>query len=468
MHSNPSNYSIYPSVMLADKPIEMIIVPKERAFTFENGAKYDLKLIAVNSDELNYHRPTAYNLLSVEAGDGILRFEYTFEGEQEHIILLSKDEKIIEEFHVFSAYEDLYSLTPLKGDLHGHSCRSDGKRDPVALAGHYHEQGYDFFALTDHNRYHHGKEIDEVFDGICTGFVRVCGEEVHCPGSVLHIVHVCGDSSVCDLYVHDIKGFEKAIDEYKQKVPENIPEKYKSRYAKVMWTVDRIHDAGGIAIYPHPYWRPGRSRMYHACDEFAMMMLKSGLFDAFELVGGMDQPDINRAVALWADLRAQGLKITVVGSSDVHELNNYQFTNCFTLCFAKSNSAEAIRKALLEGKSVAVEATGAGSERQFRAYGSLRLVTYAQFLLKYYFPEHQHICQSVGVSMRAYAMGEAPRELIELETKISEDYTLRYFGRKAPKLPTKSILAFEDKWRKVHADGPSGKGSIFLRDYEIE
>jgi len=468
MLSTPQNYSIYPSIIPADRQTDMIIAPNERAFVFEDGEKYELTVISVNADEPSYHIPTTHKKFSAEAKDGVLRFSYTFESEQEHIIILNKDEKVIQEFHVFSLYEDLYALTALKGDLHGHSCRSDGKRDPAALAGYYREQGFDFFALTDHNRYHFGGEIDEVYDGVNTGLVRIFGEEVHPVGSVLHIVHVCGNSSVSDLYVHDLEGFEKDIEEYKANVPANIPEKYKSRYAKAMWTVDRIHETGGLAIYPHPYWRPGRSRIYHACDEFAMLMLKSGMFDAFELVGGMEQDGINRAVALWADLRVEGLNIPVVGSSDVHEVNGKTFNNCFTVCFAKSNSREDIRDALSEGKCVAVEATGEESEREYRPYGSLRLVTYAQFLLKYYFPKRQRICQGAGVTMRAYSMGEASKELLELETKLSEDFTLRFFGKKEPKLPNAEMLVFENKWREVHANGPSGKGSVIFKDYKME
>lgn len=70
--------------------------------------------------------------------------------------------------------------------------------------------------------------------------------------------------------------------------------------------------------------------------------------------------------------------------------------------------------------------------------------------------------------MRAYAMEEAPKELIELEAKLAEDYALRFFGRKAPKLPSKNMMAFESKWREVHSNGPAGKGSIVFKDYEIE
>jgi hypothetical protein len=152
----------------------------------------------------------------------------------------------------------------------------------------------------------------------------------------------------------------------------------------------------------------------------------------------------------------------------VHEVNGITFNNCFTVCFAKSNSREDIKEAILAGNTVAVEATSGDRAREYRVYGSLRLVTYAQFLLKYYFANRQRICQGEGVSMRAYSMGEAPRELVELEAKLSEDYKLRFFGRKAPKLPNAEMLVFEDKWREVHANGPKGNGSIFMPDYKME
>ena len=462
----PRNYSIYPSVMLADKPTEMIVLPNERAFTFPEGAKYDVTFISLCGDEKSYYAPTTHVHLSCEASEGVIRFEYTFKGEGEHLIILTGEDGLPTEFNVYSVYEDLYALTPLKGDLHSHSCRSDGKRDPAALASYYREHGYDFFALTDHNRYYHGGEIDEVYDGVDTGLTRIVGEEVHPVGSNLHVVHIGGKSSVCDLYFKDLPSYEREIEAYLDKVPEGVPEAYKNRYARAMWTTDKIHSAGGLAIYPHPFWRPGRSRVYHYCDEGAALMLKSGMFDSFELTGAMGQDGINRAVALWSDLRAEGYKINVVGSSDVHELSSPTFATSFTVCFAKSNSREDIFDAVRKGNTVAVEMTGQKGMREYRPYGSLRLVSYAQFLLKYYFEKREHICHGAGVAMKAYAMGDAPKELVELETRLISDYSLRFFGKKAPSLPDAKILDFEDRWRAVHADGPGSKGSIIFFDYE--
>ncbi len=465
MLPTPRNYAIYPAVIPADRSTEMIIAPTEKAFLFVDGAEYTVGITAMGGDEPNYHKSETRVYQQVTAHNGILRFTYTFAGEMEHLVLLYKDEKVVQEFNVFSLYEDLYALRPMRGDFHAHSYRSDGKRDPAALAGHFREQGYDFFALTDHNRYFPGGEIDETYAGVKMGLSRVYGEEVHAPGSVVHIVHVGGKSSVADLYVHDREGYEAAIAEYMTRVPAHVPEAFRLRYACCMWVTDRIHEAGGLAIFAHPYWMPGGSRMVNVTTDYAKLLLQSGMFDAYELVGGMGQEGINRSIALWADLRVEGLKISVVGSSDVHGLEKAStFPALFTICFAKENENDSIIEAVKSGMSVAVEATGDEYARHYRCYGSLRLVTYAQFLLRTYFPAMTRIEQGEGVAMRAYAMGEADAQLIELQSQLADNFRARFFGQLPPALPTPAMLAFEEKWRAVQLNGPVSKGSLVYTD----
>lgn len=455
----PQTFSIYPSVIPADKWTLMTVVPNEKAFIFQDGTEYQVKVIAVNSDE-NYYAPETHKIYSVVAHNGVLTFEHLFEGEQEHTILLIKEEKVRQVFSVYSLYEDLYILTPLKGDLHSHSCRSDGTRDAAALFSHYREHGFDFAALTDHNRYYPGGEYDEAFAGINTGITRVLGEEVHCPGSVIHVVHIGGKESIANRYIHNREQYEADIAQYMNKVPDNIPEKYKSRYAKAMWLTDSIHSVGGLAIFAHPYWKPGASKIYNVCDELAKIMLMSGMFDAYELVGAMGQIGINRSIALWSELRAEGLKIPVVGSSDEHLLENDRFSYCFTICFADENTNDAIISAIKNGMSVAVEATGDDYARQNRCYGSLRLVSYAHFLLGNYFPQLQRLGEGLGVAMRAYYMEDASASLIEAQAALLEKFSARFFGKAAPVIPTEAMMTFENRWREIQlTEGPRTRGS---------
>ena len=466
MLPRPKNYSIYPSVIPADQTVEMTIIPNERVFLLRENETYELTMIDVNGDEPNYYDLTGHVQLSAVAHEGVLKFTYSFAGEQEHLIRLSHGDDLLGELTVFSVYEDLYRRTPLKGDFHGHSHRSDGRRDPAALAGHFREQGYDFFALTDHNRFYTGGEIDEAYEGVKIGITRIRGEEVHAPGSVVHVVHVGGKHSVAEQYVNDREAYAHEIAEYEKNVPENIPEQFAGRYARAMWVTDKIHEAGGLAIFPHPYWKPGKSKMYNVCDELAVLLLTGGMFDAYELTGAMGQPGNNRSVALWSELKAEkGLKIPVVGSSDVHRLEDSgTFSHSYTICFAMGKEHDDIVDAVRNGWTVTVEDTGNEHDRRYRCYGSLRLVTYAHFLLNHFFLERQRVCQGEGVAMRAYAMGMADAKLIELQAEQSEAFRDRFLGRKAPVLPDKAILDFEERWRKRQMEGPLTKGSLAYSD----
>ena len=110
--------------------------------------------------------------------------------------------------------------------------------------------------------------------------------------------------------------------------------------------------------------------------------------------------------------------------------------------------------------SVAVEATGDGYERQNRCYGSLRLVSYAHFLLNNYFPDLQRIGEGLGVAMRAYYMEDADASLIEAQAALLERFSARFFGKMAPVMPSENMMAFENKWRAVQlAQGPLTRGS---------
>jgi len=131
MLPEPKNYAVFPSVILADTPTQITVLPTEKAFLFFEGEEYELTFIDVNEDEINYYWNTNHKTVTAVAHDGILRLSHTFKGEQEHWIHIKKEGKKLAELCVFSVYEDLYRLVPLKGDLHTHSFRSDGSPPTV-------------------------------------------------------------------------------------------------------------------------------------------------------------------------------------------------------------------------------------------------------------------------------------------------------------------------------------------------
>ena len=453
-------YAIYPSVIPADKRTEMTIAPLERAFMLFENEEYTVTVASIDSDESDYYKSTGKNVINLTAHNGVIKFDYTFPGEQEHLVLLERGGVLLNKFFVYSLYEDLYSSRPMKGDFHSHSYRSDGQHDPAALAGHYREQGYDCLALTDHNRFYPGSEIDEAYAGVNTGLVRIPGEEVHVPGSVVHIVNVGAESSVAEKYFRYPEEHSAEIEEYIKKVPAEIPEGYIGRYAKAMWATDKIHEAGGIAIFAHPFWRP-KNLVHNVCGDLAERFLKSGMFDAFEIIGGIDNLANNRNVALWADARVDGCDIPVVASSDGHSIENTtHFPYKYTIVFAEENTSSAVVAAIKAGKCAAVEAVGKEEyTREYRAYGKLRYVSYAQYLLKYFFPRYARVCMGGGVAMRAYAIGDAPKELVELQAELAERFRERFFGKREALCPDADAVEFENRWRDVQMDGPLTKGS---------
>ncbi len=465
MLPKPTNYQVRPVIYPADTESEVTVLPSERAFLLCEGEDYTVTVVGIDLDVANRNDLSNRCEYHAKSSGGVLRFKHTFGGEQEHLIILSKEDVTLAKLSVYSLYQDLYELTPLRGDLHVHSFRSDGKRDPSALLGHFREQGYDFATLSDHNRYYPGGEIDETYAGVRLGITHIQGEEVHVPETPVHLVAVGGKKSVCEQYIENSPAYQAEMASYKAQVPQSVPARYAERYAIARWVCDKTHDANGLCIFPHPCWRPANSISMNVCDELANIFLRSGMFDAFEVIGGISASGNNRQVALWTDLLSEGVKIPVVGSSDVHGIQaSHCFPNHFTVCFAKSNSEGDILNAVRAGDCVAVEAQGVEYDRVYRAYGSLRLVSYAQFLLTHYFPLLQRIAQSEGIVMREYAMGNADKALLECLVDQTERFKQVFFGRRSPMLPNKDILDFETRWRERHLQGPVTKGSTLHSD----
>ena len=49
----------------------------------------------------------------------------------------------------------------LKGNIHMHTTRSDGKLPPAEIAGLYYDAGYDFLMISDHEIYWNSTAAEE-------------------------------------------------------------------------------------------------------------------------------------------------------------------------------------------------------------------------------------------------------------------------------------------------------------------
>ena len=254
-------YAVYPSVVRANKRARLTVTATENIFFVFEDREYTVKINPYDSDVLDYHNPSHKTVFTVTAHGGVLSFEYDFCDEGEYCLEISDGETRLQLLKLYALKDDLFERRSAQGRFHGHSYRSDGKHDPAALAGFYRENGYDFMTMTDHNRYFPSDELREAYSGVKLGFTVINGEEVHTPGSIVHIVHAGGVNSVDDIYFKDSARYETEYRQIENELPDSVPAQYRTRFAMAKWACGKIHDAGGLAIFAHPFWRPRRCKL---------------------------------------------------------------------------------------------------------------------------------------------------------------------------------------------------------------
>ena len=447
-------YICYPSVVLAGKETEVTIYPMDTSRRFTENGRYELNVYGLMDDQIDYHHPAPLeHPFTVEGG--CLKFTHYFDKEQEYRIRLKVDGQLTI-LSMFAADEDLYALRPLKGDFHSHCWYSDGQDGLAMTPADYREEGFDFFTLTDHNRMFTSLFIQEMYADVKLGMHIIAGEEIHTPGANLHIVHAGGKESVCRQYIDDPATYEAEVAALEKEMT-HIPEQYRNRIAMAKWSCEKIHKAGGIAIFAHPYWQPDQ---FNVSTDQANYLFDEKMFDAFELVGGCQTRDNNLQLAQWQEQCMRGNVLSVVGSSDSHnhDFETDGFGRRFTIVFARENTTEAILDAVRRGFSVAAELPPS-SPSDARFFGSLRLVTFCHFLWKHYFSRTWRLCVGEGILMRRWALGEDVGEVLSALAPTVEDFYKRFYGLTAAPVLTARQTAFLDKALDAQKQGPISKGS---------
>ena len=207
----------------------------------------------------------------------------------------------------------------LKGGLHCHTTRSDGKGTPEEVIRMHVEHGYDFLALTDHRKYNlknftdlpitivPGMEMDRSIEG--TGCVH-CFHTV-CLGPVEGNGYA-QDQTFATGSVKDQFEFQSVLDD--------------------------IHAHNNLTICCHPEWSgtPAQEFM-HLKGNFAMEIWNSG--SALE-----HHQDMN--AAYWDELLYEGQRIWGVAADDGHMMSQH----CHGWVRVKAdNNVPAILKALESG-----------------------------------------------------------------------------------------------------------------------
>jgi len=307
-------------------------------------------------------------------------------------------------FSIYALADDLYRLTPYKGDFHMHSVASDGVHSPEHVAAVCRKTGFDFMALTDHRLYAPSLVAQKAMAELGCDMLVTPGEEVHLADNGVHIINFGGKSSINQLAADDESAYFAAVEEYKKSVPTGYDEVTRFQVAASEWAFDRIRECGGIAMFCHPYWRP-RHHNYVGEDTIDLL-LERQRFDVLEVIGGFESFEYEGnllSVARWREETAKGRTIPVAGVSDSHDCDATLTGWYYTIVFAEELSFEAIAEAIRADRSVAVHCPPGNFPL---AVGPFRLVKFAYFLLREVYPAHDELCRVEGEIMLRHFAGE--------------------------------------------------------------
>lgn len=447
-------YDIFPLVFPIGKSVTFTVTAHgaRRPLSGEYTVTVHDALAGATWEKFSAWNTTEYTCKAGE--DGTLNFTHTAPKEGEYFIRISQDEKQVVQLYVYALAEDLACRYPLRGDFHLHTSGSDGQQPPAVVCANYRKKGYDFIVITDHDRYYPSLDAIAFYKDVEIPLTILPGEEVHLPGTNVHIVNAGGLFSVNGLLpmkenyletngelsrrrfndtvqppnVYTMSEFWAEIDDLERSLTadKDFPKTVDSRsYAVCLWAFDKIHEAQGLGIFCHPYWI---NDLYQITEDFTLYMLKTHPFDAFEVLGGENYYQQNGLqTALYYEEYKHGRVHPIVGSTDSHNSvsSNRNYDLCSTIVFAKSNTREDILNGVREKYSVAVDTLS----KEYRLVGEYRLQKYGAFLMERYFPIHDHACVVDGELMYQYAVGNASKEEVELIGKranaLQEKYILR-------------------------------------------
>jgi hypothetical protein len=368
-----------------------------------------------------------------ENGDLAVTVTTPVEGEYALCLDFADQEGAFVEKAVFALYaleDDLYRLTPYKGDFHMHSTSSDGAHSPEYVAATCRKCGFDFMALTDHRQYDPSLVARKAMAEFGCDMLVTPGEEVHLPDNGVHIINFGGRASINQLAADDEPAYFAAVDEYMATVPEKYDEVTRFQVASSEWAFDRIRECGGIAMFCHPYWKPGYHN-YIGGDTIDLIMERNR-FDVLEVIGGFEIADIEDnflAVSRWQEEKAKGKKIPVAGVSDSHNCDTSLTGWYYTIVFAEELSFDSLAAAIRSDRGVAVHCPPGNFPL---AVGPFRLTRYAYFLLREVYPAHDELCRVEGEIMLRALAGEQPdarRELARRRGTV-EAYLADRLGRR--------------------------------------
>ncbi len=442
------NYDIYPKVFPLGEPTEITVQGLGEHSKLEGDYRVSVHRIDSGSpdDPFCAWNRTDFDLTAI---DGKLQFTYTATGECQHFVRIYQKDRRVVQLSLYTLADDLACRIPYRGDLHMHTCRSDGREDPATVCANYRKLGYDFIVITDHGRYYPSLEAMDAYRNTQLSLNILPGEEVHLPLTDVHIVNAGGTFSVNGLLEssanfrdtdgapeqRSLDGVAPAIipsSSYEAEIraimeseacadcPADVDRQW---YAVCVWGFDKIRQAGGLGIFAHPYWI---SDMWQIHEPLTQYLLKKHPFDAFEVLGGENYYEQNGfQTSLYYDEYRKGRIHPIVGSTDSHGSTEHNRNRdvCSTIVFAHVNQRVDLIQSVKDRYSVAVDTIS----KEYRLVGEHRFQKYASFLLENWYPLHDRLAAVDGEIMRQYYVGEADATELALLKAKSDAQFAKYF-----------------------------------------
>ncbi len=183
--------------------------------------------------------------------------------------------------------------TFLKGNLHCHTTLSDGLASPEAIAIHYRNAGYDFLAITDHQRYYKPENTD--MDGLL--IIPAMEADRFVDGKGMPVVHIVSLGRETD------NGFAHN---------QSVTYERGGTQEACQDIIDDVLSANNIPILCHPVWSGNTVEAVKSLQGYQMIEVWNS---GSALLWGVDTNTYH-----WDVLLHEGRQVYAVASDDAHSL----------------------------------------------------------------------------------------------------------------------------------------------------
>lgn len=206
----------------------------------------------------------------------------------------------------------------LKGALHIHTTRSDGRISPEEMMQYFYDRGYDFLSLTDHRIYNYINFRPDLPMTVIPGMEHDCAYQYR----PYHTVCLGLSKEEGNGYNQD--------DSF---ASEEIYEDEKCRE----W-LKEIHNKNNLTIYCHPEWSSTEARLFEDhTDHFAMEIWNSG---------SVVDCNVDKDAPYWDEILGQGKVLYGVAADDCH---GYKYAGMGWVMVNAENNVPSLLDALKNG-----------------------------------------------------------------------------------------------------------------------